>query len=157
MTEQATPTPTPTPSPSYEGSGASGPRSGWWRRFAAAFIDGLIVGVVIGILTALLKNAGYGLGLLLSIAYFTYFEGGPSGQTVGKRVLGIRVIDFDNGGPIGYPRGFVRWIGRYLSAIPLGLGYFWMLWDSQKQCWHDKLANDVVVPQDAYPVDKWPG
>lgn len=136
---------------------AVGPRAGFWRRFAAALLDGIMLGIVNGILTSAFKGAGYAIAILISIAYFTYFEGGPSGQTVGKRVLGIRVIDFDNGGPLGYPRGFVRWISRYLSAIPLFLGYFWMLWDPQKQCWHDKLANDVVVPHDAYPVEKWPG
>ncbi len=43
-------------------------------------------------------------------------------------------------------------IGRYLSALVLYLGYFWMLWDHEKQCWHDKLASDVVVPISAYPV-----
>ena len=32
------------------------------------------------------------------------------------------------------------------------LGYFWMLWDREKQTWHDKFANDVVVPTSAYPV-----
>ncbi|MEA2403763.1 MAG: hypothetical protein QOE08_410 [Thermoleophilaceae bacterium] len=133
-----------------------GPRAGFWRRFAAALLDGIMLGILNAILTAGLKGAGYALGIVISIAYFTYFEGGPSGQTVGKRALGIRVIDFDNGGPIGYARGFVRWICRYLSAIPLFLGYFWMLWDGQSQTWHDKLANDVVVPQSAYPVEKWP-
>ena len=37
------------------------------------------------------------------------------------------------------------------------LGYFWMLWDGEKQTWHDKLATTVVVPVAYYPVDKWPG
>ena len=35
--------------------------------------------------------------------------------------------------------------GGIVSAIPLFLGYFWMLWDKEKQCWHDKIASDVVV------------
>jgi uncharacterized RDD family membrane protein YckC len=91
---------------------------------------------------------------LLSIAYYVYFEGSAAGQTLGKRAMGIRVIDFDNGGPIGYGRAFVRWIGRIVSAIPCGLGYFWMLWDKQKQTWHDKFAKAVVVPADAYPVNR---
>ena len=37
-------------------------------------------------------------------------------------------------------------------AIPLGLGYWWMLWDPEKQCWHDKFATDYVVPESAYPI-----
>jgi uncharacterized RDD family membrane protein YckC len=137
----------------YAGSGrASGPRAGFWRRFAAALIDGIIVLVVLGVLSAIIKGAGYGIGLLLSIAYFVYFEGGETGQTPGKRALGIRVVDFSTGGPIGYGRAFVRWIGRIISSAVVYLGYLWMLWDREKQTWHDKLANDVVVPVSDYPV-----
>jgi uncharacterized RDD family membrane protein YckC len=62
------------------------------------------------------------------------------------------VIDFRAGGPIGYPRAFIRYIARILSALPFLLGYFWMLWDREKQTWHDKLSNSVVVPTSAYPV-----
>ena len=91
------------------------------------------------------------LSTLMSLAYFTYFEGGPTGQTLGKKALGIRVYDFREGGPIGYGRGLLRQFGKYLSAIPLFLGYFWMLWDKEKQCWQDKIAGSVVVPADAYP------
>ena len=71
--------------------------------------------------------------------------------------LGIRVIDFRDGGEIGHARAFIRYLGRYVSAIPLLLGYFWMLWDPEKQTWHDKIAGSVVVPVDSYPVEKWPG
>jgi uncharacterized RDD family membrane protein YckC len=131
---------------------ASGPRAGFWRRFAAAFLDGILVGIVAGILFAALKGPGYALGLLLSIAYFVYFEGGPTGQTLDKRAMGIRVISFDGSGSIGYGRAFIRFIGRYVSALVIYIGYLWMLWDKEKQCWHDKLASDVVVPVSAYPL-----
>ena len=139
------------PSREYSGSG-SGPRAGFWRRFGASLIDGILIGVVFFILVAALKAVGDAIGVLLSIAYYVYFEGGPRGQTLGKRALGIRVIDFDNGGPIGYGRAFVRYIGRIVSGLVIYIGYLWMLWDREKQCWHDKFANDVVVPEDAYPV-----
>jgi uncharacterized RDD family membrane protein YckC len=134
------------------GKGASGPRAGFWRRFGSAFVDGILIGIVNFILEAALKGAGVGLALLVSVAYFTSLEGSASGQTVGKRALGIRVISLDDGGPIGYGRAFIRWIGRYVSAIVFFLGYFWMLWDKESQCWHDKFAGDVVVPVSAYPV-----
>jgi uncharacterized RDD family membrane protein YckC len=140
----------PTTGQSYR-KGASGPRAGFWRRFAGAVLDGIVIGIVDFILQAALKGVGAGLALLVSIAYFTTLEGGPTGQTLGKRALGIRVISLDDGGPIGYGRGFIRWIGRYVSAIPIFLGYFWMLWDKESQCWHDKFASDVVVPVSAYP------
>ncbi len=84
-------------------------------------------------------------------------EGSPSGQTVGKRAMSIRVIDSDTGGAIGTGRAVVRYFARWLSAIPCLLGYFWMLWDSDKQTWHDKLSSAVVVPTSAYPVAAWPG
>ncbi len=125
---------------------STGLRAGFWRRFAAALIDGLIVAIPVGLLENAFKQTGYLLGLLVAMAYFTYFEGGPAGQGYGKRALGICVVDVDTGGPIGYGRAAVRYLARAVSAIVFYIGYLWMLWDSEKQCWHDKLARDVVVP-----------
>jgi uncharacterized RDD family membrane protein YckC len=136
----------------YTGRG-SGPRAGFWRRVAAVLIDGLILGVLYGVLLLVVDyGIAYLLYLVANYTYFTVLEGGPSGQTVGKRALRIRVIDFRAGGPIGYGRGFLRNIAKLLSGFVFGLGYLWMLWDSEKQTWHDKLATTVVVPVDAYPV-----
>ena len=127
--------------------GASGPRAGFWKRFGASFIDGLILVVpYLVIAFAVHPILGYAVYLLAGIAYFTYFEGGPKGQTLGKQALGIRVIDLATGGPIGFGRGFIRYIGRIVSAIVIYLGYLWMLWDPEKQTWHDKMAGCVVVP-----------
>jgi uncharacterized RDD family membrane protein YckC len=132
----------------------SGPRAGFWRRFAALLIDGILLGIVNVILRAIAgMGGGTGLGTLVSLAYFTYFEGGATGQTLGKKAMGIRVIDFGGGGSIGYGRAFIRWIGRFVSAIVFLLGYLWMLWDKERQTWHDKFANSVVVPVSAYPLD----
>jgi uncharacterized RDD family membrane protein YckC len=131
---------------------ASGPRAGFWRRFGAALIDGIMIGLVYVLLSLALRGVGTILGILVLFAYYVALEGGPRGQTLGKHALGIRVIDFDTGGPIGYGRAFVRVIGRWISAIVIYLGYLWMLWDKEKQCWHDKLAGDVVVPVSAYPI-----
>jgi uncharacterized RDD family membrane protein YckC len=130
---------------------ASGPRAGFFRRFAAALLDAIIVGVITGVIEAVI---GRGIGSLVAVAigigYYGYLEGGESGQTLGKKALGIRVRDLRNGGPIGFSRGIIRYFSRILSTIPLLLGYFWMLWDNEKQTWHDKLAGSVVVPADAY-------
>jgi uncharacterized RDD family membrane protein YckC len=139
-------------------TGTSGPRAGFGRRLVAALVDGILYAVVYFILFAVLsESAAYGLTLLVALVYLTYFEGSAAGQTVGKKLLNIRVIDFATGGPIGYGRAFLRWLGRIISSLPLYLGYLWMLWDSEKQTWHDKIANCVVVPTDAYPVERWPG
>jgi uncharacterized RDD family membrane protein YckC len=85
------------------------------------------------------------LAFVATVVYFAKLEGGPRGQTVGKRAIGIRVVDKDTGGPIGTGRGVGRYFARILSALLCYLGYLWMLWDPEKQCWHDKLVNDYVV------------
>jgi uncharacterized RDD family membrane protein YckC len=140
--------------PVHSGSGPSGPRAGFWVRFGALIIDAILLGIVQGILTVILDSVGvlYLLTTIINWTYYTYFEGGRRGQTIGKMALSIRVVDIDTAQPIGYGRAFVRQIVKIISAIPLFLGYFWMLWDKEKQCWHDKAARDVVVPFDAYPV-----
>ena len=133
-------------------SGPSGPRAGFWVRFAAALVDGIIVGVSAEIFALLLGSFGDYLAIVLGIGYYAYLEGGASGQTLGKRALGIRVIDINTGGPIGYARGLIRYVGRIVSAIVIYLGFLWMLWDAEKQTWHDKFAGAVVVPEADYPI-----
>jgi len=133
-------------------AGPSGPRASFGSRLVAFVLDGIIVGIVNLILTRLSRPLGEVGGTLVSLAYFTYFFGSPSGQTIGMRALGIRVYDFTRGGPIGYGRGFARWLGYIVSGIPCFLGFFWALWDKEKQTWADKIATTVVVPVSAYPV-----
>jgi uncharacterized RDD family membrane protein YckC len=138
--------------PGSYSSGPSGPRAGFWQRFGALVLDLLVLLVPEIILLVIFKQGALyqALSTLMSLAYFTYFEGGPTGQTVGKRALGIRVYDFRQGGPIGYGRGLLRQIGKWISGLVILLGYLWMLWDKEKQTWHDKIAGTVVVPADAY-------
>jgi uncharacterized RDD family membrane protein YckC len=124
-------------------------RAGFWIRFGAAIVDSILVAIVSVVLELALKGPGSGLGFLLTIGYYVACEGSERGQTIGKAALGIRVRSA-GGGPLGYGRAFVRYVGRFISTIPLFLGYFWMLWDSNKQTWHDKIAGSVVVPQDRY-------
>jgi uncharacterized RDD family membrane protein YckC len=162
----------PAPVAGYEPKGPSGPRAGFGKRFLASLVDALILGVVGSLIGKIfgqdvfksttvegtasvsysIGGAAAGISVLINLAYYTFFEGGASGQTLGKKLLGIRVIDFKNGGAIGYGRALIRYIGRIVSAIPCLLGYFWMLWDKEKQTWHDKFATSIVVPTDAYPV-----
>ncbi|HEV2069576.1 MAG TPA: RDD family protein, partial [Acidimicrobiales bacterium] len=136
----------------------SGPRASFGRRLLALLLDSILLGVVGAILVFLMGDvAGQGLNVLIGAGYFIALEGSPSGQTVGKRGLGIRVLDLDAGGPVGYGRAVIRYVGRFVSGIVFAVGYLWMLWDGQKQTWHDKMATTVVVPTSAYPVESWPG
>ena len=143
--------------PGPSSNAPSGPRANFGERFVAALIDGVGLFVIQLILGLILGFGGRSLGGLVGIAYFVYFEGSPSGQTFGKRVMNIRVVDTGTGQSIGYGRAAIRWVMRIVSTIPCLLGYFWMLWDKEKQTWHDKVAGSYVVPTSAYPVDKWPG
>jgi uncharacterized RDD family membrane protein YckC len=68
-----------------------------------------------------------------------------SGQTLGKRVLQIKVISID-GSPLNWRKGLLRSAGYMASAFPLGLGFLWSIWDADKQAWHDKVAGTCVVP-----------
>jgi uncharacterized RDD family membrane protein YckC len=141
----------------YGSGGPSGPRASFGVRLVAYILDAVIVGVAGVILSVFGGRAGGLLGLFAGLAYFTYFEGSPSGQTIGKRALNIRVVDFSTGGTIGYSRAAVRYLMRLVSGFVCLLGYLWMLWDQERQTWHDKVANSVVVPTSAYPVTAWPG
>jgi uncharacterized RDD family membrane protein YckC len=126
---------------------AAGPRAGFWRRVVAALLDGVLVSAFILAVNAVSASiAVLALTSLLGLAYVVVLEGGASGQTLGRRAVGIRVVDADGGGPIGIPRALLRWAAEWLSALILLLGYLWMLWDSEKQTWHDKLASTLVVP-----------
>jgi uncharacterized RDD family membrane protein YckC len=140
--------------PTYAGKG-SGPRAGFGTRLGAFIIDILILSIpTFIVLVATDQTVANIVSTVLGIVYYTAFEGSATGQTLGKRALGIRVIDFRTGGRLGYGRALLRYIGRILSSIPIFLGYFWMLWDKENQTWHDKIANSVVVPVEAYPVQR---
>jgi uncharacterized RDD family membrane protein YckC len=139
------------PPAAWQPQGPSGPRASFGARLVAFLIDWLILIVVVGILYLISKRLGE-IGFLIWLAYMTVFEGRSAGQTPGKMAVGIRVIDFRTGSSIGYPRAFLRTICRILSAIVCYLGYLWMLWDREKQTWHDKLSTSVVVPVEYYPV-----
>ena len=122
----------------------TGEAAGFWRRFAAAFIDALVVGIVEFILRLILGAAGIALSLVFSAGYFTYFHG-STGQTPGDAALGIRVLDIDDGQVIGYGRAFGRWLVSLVSGFVIVLGYLWMLWDKRGQTWHDKAAGSLPV------------
>jgi uncharacterized RDD family membrane protein YckC len=128
-----------------------GEPAGFWARFCAYVFDSLIVGFSVQFLAGSwlpMTGGGYGvgaLGLVAILAAPLYFWIGNSlGGTVGKRVAGLAVVD-ETGHPPGLMRGGVRYIVSLASWLVFGLGYFWMIWDEQKQTWHDKAAGTRVV------------
>jgi uncharacterized RDD family membrane protein YckC len=86
------------------------------------------------------------LGALVGLVlYYALLEGGSKGQTVGKRVIGIRVVDKLTGGPIGTGRGVGRFFARLLSGLACFVGYLWVLWNPDSQAWHDIIVDSYVV------------
>lgn len=124
----------------------SGPRATFFQRFAALLVDAVLLGIVNQVIGVLLEPTGAFLAsVAVGIAYYVSLEGGPTGQTLGKRVLGIKVVR-TSGGPLGGGVAFLRYLGHIPSSLVFGLGYLWMLWDDERQTWHDKIAATVVVP-----------
>ena len=66
-------------------------------------------------------------------------------ETWGRRIVGIKVVNGDTGMPLGYGRSLGRMLGSAISAWVCYLGYLWMLWDGNKQTWHDKMVGSIVV------------
>jgi uncharacterized RDD family membrane protein YckC len=81
------------------------------------------------------------------VAALTYWIGSWTllGATPGKMLLGQQIVHAQTGGRIGFGAAVLRYIGTIISAIPLCLGYLWIIWDAEKQGWHDKIANTRVV------------
>jgi uncharacterized RDD family membrane protein YckC len=99
----------------------------------------------------------YAIASFLALTYSTVLLGSASGQTVGMKAMGIRAIDARTGGRVDYGRCVIRYVVGIASGFALFIGYFWMLGDPQRQTWHDKAAGTIVVPTQAYPVERWPG
>lgn len=83
----------------------------------------------------------------LTSAYFVYFTS-VNGQTFGKKLLKIKVVDIKTGNP---PRLYIALIrevvGRVISTLFLLLGYLASVPDYKTRTWHDRLAGTVVIKQ----------
>jgi uncharacterized RDD family membrane protein YckC len=118
----------------------------WPTRVVALLID-LLPGIVIGLVTNFLGTAISSLGSLLSFAIGLYFAflSGQTGQSPGKRVMGIQLVNAKTGQHIGGGMGIARYFVHILDAIPCGLGYLLPLVDKQKQTIADKVLSTVVI------------
>jgi uncharacterized RDD family membrane protein YckC len=120
---------------------------------ASTFIQTIIrffklAGLVTSIQT-LLDNSTFQLvsGSLLmtlfAIGYFSFFWT-LVGYTPGKALLGLKVVR-KNGAKLSFGRSLLRFFSYWISLIPLALGFFWILWDTKRQGWHDKIAGTQVL------------
>ena len=138
---------------------------GFFRRSSAFFVDILVLSLLSALLFYLLF-VGYSVGLAahhqvlseqnldvflffllfgwfsLAAGYFVLFHG-MGGQTVGKWLLGLKVVGA-NQEPITYRQALIRWMGACLSAL-LGVGLLWTLFHPQKRGWHDMMAGTWVI------------
>ncbi len=143
--------------------------AGFFSRFEAFVIDLVILVVVQLVATAfiqiiirffrltniltslqlLLESSTFQLGsgsaimALFVIAYFTFFWT-LIGFTPGKALLGLKVVRKD-GKKLSFFRSLIRFFSYWISAIPLFLGFFWVLWDPKRRGWHDKIAGTQVL------------
>ena len=94
------------------------------------------------------------LAVLLLLAWWPlYFVGcwASGGRTLGYRVVGLRLVRSDGRMPT-LDTCLVRFIGAICSLTPLPLGYLWMAFDRNRQAWHDKLADTMVVREECTAV-----
>jgi uncharacterized RDD family membrane protein YckC len=87
-----------------------------------------------------------GSGLLASLIACVYWIFGWTfiGGTVGKMVMGLRVVG-PGGSRVGFWRSLRRVIGYFVSAFALGLGFLWVIINNRHHDWADKLAGTSVV------------
>jgi uncharacterized RDD family membrane protein YckC len=113
-------------------------------RFVAILIDGIILGVIGGVLVGFSRDVGGGISFIVGLAYYWYCLTRRDGQTVGKSVMNIRVVKTD-GSPLTDTDAVLRYIGYYINSFVFGLGWIWALFDSNQQGWHDKIVQTYVV------------
>ena len=143
----------PPPPPGYgpppPGYGSPPPAAGeyasWGLRVQSALVDAVGPSIVAYLIFFASRPLG-GLLLLASFGWALYnsYLGGETGQSIGKKMAGTKLVSLQTGQPIGGGLG----IGRYFVHILDGfcmLGYLWPLWDKQRQTFADKILSTVVV------------
>lgn len=135
--------------------GTPGPLAEWPQRALGGLIDYVGPGIVLTLVFFVTRSlALYFLLWLVSLAWGGYnaYLNGTTGQSIGKKVVGLKVLGEQTGQVIGAGMGIVRWlIPAIIGFIPcIGFIFFivdllFPLWDSKKQTLHDKAVKSVVV------------
>ncbi|HMB57800.1 MAG TPA: RDD family protein [Arenimonas sp.] len=150
--------------------------AGFWRRFAAWFVDATLVTIVYyAIFFAIMMIAGVGLrGFepgadpaamqpmmmvvilmgyvvypIISSLYFVFQESSEAQATLGKRLLGIKVTDLD-GQRLSRGRALGRWASHIVSLLTMYIGYIVAAFTERKQGLHDMVASTLVVDEWAF-------
>ena len=125
----------------------SSKNAGFGIRFVAAIIDGVLIGIARSMLIKIMPFLDKFLfSMLTGALYSILLWVNWNGQTLGKKIMKIKVVKED-GRAVDYKTAVIRYLTYIVSAIPLCLGYFWVIWDEKKQGWHDKLAKTLVVKE----------
>jgi len=123
--------------------------AGFWIRFVAALLDSVIIvalSVIVATVFAVIKLAVVGslAQLVLAIGYYVWFQS-RTGQTLGKKVMKIKVVNATGATPSLGTFALREILGKLASGLILGIGYLMVAWDSKKQGLHDKIASTYVV------------
>jgi len=136
--------------------------AGFWIRFGAKFIDGLIIGIPMMVIMfaimipAMASNKGnpspavtflpslVQVGFLFVNMCYQIFFLGKYGATPGKMACKIKVVTSD-GAPITYGRAAGRFFSEILSGLICDIGYIIAAFDEQKRALHDHICTTRVV------------
>lgn len=135
--------------------------AGFWVRTWAAVIDSLLlIAVLAPVLTAIYGWSYWDSSKLVqgpadvlvswvapAVAVLVFWI--VRQATPGKMAVSTRIVDARTGNNPTTAQLVIRYLGYYVSMIPLFLGIIWIAFDRRKQGWHDKLAGTVVVRQKA--------
>ena len=120
------------------------------QRFGAWLVDAVISIIVAGIGLALFSVVGPGGEIFTALVVIAYaivvlWLVATRGQSPGKMAINIKIVKVD-GRPLGFGGMLLREIiGKIISSLIIFLGYIWILFDTERQGWHDKIAGTYVV------------
>jgi uncharacterized RDD family membrane protein YckC len=141
--------------PSQYAAAPGAPYASWIARVGGYFLDLLIIGVPAVIIIVIGLAIGHGVGQALAVLGYiaavgfgiwnVVFRQGTTGQTIGKQIIGIKLIRELDGQPVGAGMSFLRALAHILDSLACYVGWLWPLWDAKKQTFADKVCNTVVV------------
>ena len=127
---------------------AAPPYAPWGQRVLAWLIDQGIPVILLIIAEASRSTGFILLMVLVNLGWAVYNYGiqqGTTGYTLGKGVVGIKLISEETGQPVGTGMAIARYFVHILDGIPCYIGYLWPLWDSKRQTFADKILTQIVI------------